>query len=206
MTVKILGLLAFGLAVSMAANADTETLYYTGSDVTPVTSNGPLSVSGNIYGYLTLDAPLAANLSAAAVNPSVFSFNGGDPLSNLNSSAQNLFLFSTDASSNITAWIFALTGTTSSGNTFSEGSAFYPTDGTSPASSQDVMELDYSTQDNPNCCTSIGVATTPGTWTVASVAAPEIDPTSAVGGLMLLLGSLAVIRGRTKAVQALRAR
>jgi hypothetical protein len=39
---------------------------------------------------------------------------------------------------------------------------------------------------------------TPGTWTVATSSVPEIDPTSAASGLMLLFGSLAVVRSRRK--------
>ena len=36
---------------------------------------------------------------------------------------------------------------------------------------------------------------TPGTWTVVTSSVPEIDPTSAASGLMLLFGSLAVALG-----------
>ena len=39
---------------------------------------------------------------------------------------------------------------------------------------------------------------TPGTWTVATTSAPEIDPTSAASGLTLLLGTLAVLRSKRK--------
>jgi hypothetical protein len=39
---------------------------------------------------------------------------------------------------------------------------------------------------------------TPGTWSVATSSVPEIDPTSAASGLMLLFGSLAVVRSRRK--------
>ena len=46
---------------------------------------------------------------------------------------------------------------------------------------------------------------TPTTWTqsqeflvVNKITAPEIDPTSAASSLTLLLGALAVVRGRTK--------
>jgi hypothetical protein len=39
---------------------------------------------------------------------------------------------------------------------------------------------------------------TPGTWTVATSSVPEIDPTSAASCLMLLFGSLAVVRSRRK--------
>jgi hypothetical protein len=39
---------------------------------------------------------------------------------------------------------------------------------------------------------------TPGTWTVETSSVPEFDPTSAASGLMLLFGSLAVVRSRRK--------
>ena len=39
---------------------------------------------------------------------------------------------------------------------------------------------------------------TPGTWTVATTSAPEIDPGSAASGLTLLLGTLAVLRSKRK--------
>ncbi len=191
MTGKILGLLALGLTISMAAKAQTETLYYSGNEVTDVTGL-PVTVSGSINGYLTLDAPLGANLAGAEINPIAFSFNGGDPLSNLNPSAMASFFFSTDSTSHITDWLFALTGTTAGGTTVSEGSVFYPASNGNPATAEDLIQLNDST----------GISTSAGTWTVASVAAPEIDPTSAVSGLMLLLGSVAVMRGRTKAASA----
>jgi hypothetical protein len=38
----------------------------------------------------------------------------------------------------------------------------------------------------------------PDSLAVSRIAAPEIDPTSAASGLTLLLGGLAVVRGRTK--------
>lgn len=201
MKVKVLGLLAFGLAVSMAASAETETLYYTGTDVTDVTGLS-VQVSGNIHGSLTLDTPLGANLAGFQVNPVAFSFDGGGgPLSNLNASG-DFFSFSTDASSHITDWIFALTGTSSSGTSVFEGSLFSPASGGNPATAEDLIQLVNSSPDNPDCCVSEGISNSPGTWTVTSVAAPEIDPTSAVSGLMLLLGSVAVMRGRTKAASA----
>ncbi len=43
---------------------------------------------------------------------------------------------------------------------------------------------------------SFNASTTTGTWTVTSTAAPEIDPASGFSALTLLLGAVAVIRGR----------
>ena len=49
MTVKALGLLAFGVAVSMAVNAQ-ETLFYTGNNLPDINADGPLGVSGKPAG------------------------------------------------------------------------------------------------------------------------------------------------------------
>jgi hypothetical protein len=46
----------------------------------------------------------------------------------------------------------------------------------------------------------VGLHTTVGA-TTAAVSAPEIDPTSGIAGIMLMLGTLAVLRGR-RATQA----
>lgn len=190
MKVKVLGLLALGLAASMAANAQSETLFYTGNNLTDITADGPLGVSGNISGYITLDAPLAGSLSSVFVTPSSFSFSGG--LSSALGSSE-FFAFSTNAIGTITDWEFGLSGTNGSNPavTVSEGSL------SSSGIGFDVTSLDYIGQDGIEHQPS-GSVSTPGTWTVATVAAPEIDPTSAVSGLMLLLGGVAVLRGRTK--------
>ena len=191
MTVKSLGLLAFGLAASMAANAQSETLFYTGNNVTDITADGPLGVSGNINGYITLAAPLADNLVGATVNPTAFSFNGGTPLSSA-LGAFDFFAFSTNSTGAITDWTFALSGTSGTNPALNVSEASF-------SSAGDAISLDYTGHDGIEHLP-LGTVTTPGTWRVAAVAAPEIDPTSAVSGLMLLLGSLAVMRGRTKVV------
>ncbi len=42
----------------------------------------------------------------------------------------------------------------------------------------------------------------PNPFAVSRITAPEIDPSSAASGLTLLLGALAVVRGRTKRATA----
>ncbi len=62
----------------------------------------------------------------------------------------------------------------------------------------DTYTTGYSTptcKGNPDPCFSLTQTTPPGSWS-AAIAAPEIDPASAAGGLALLLGGLAVLRGR----------
>jgi hypothetical protein len=190
MRIRVLGFLALSLsAASIAANAQSETLFYTGNDVASV-PDGPLSVSGNINGYITLAAPLGDNLSYASVIPTSFSFNGGTPLSSADG-ALDYFAFSTNSSGKITDWEFAVSGTsgTNPAVTLGEGSE------NSGGSGLDVITLDYTDHDGVEH-QPIGYAGTPGQWSVASaVSAPEMDPTSAFGSFMLLLGTVAVLRG-----------
>jgi hypothetical protein len=47
-------------------------------------------------------------------------------------------------------------------------------------------------------CTLAAVSSAPGTWTVASANAPEIDPGMAGAGLTLLAGIAAIVRGRRR--------
>jgi hypothetical protein len=47
-------------------------------------------------------------------------------------------------------------------------------------------------------CTITTANKTPGTWAVKTTSVPEIDPTSAASGLMLLWGILAVLRSKRK--------
>ena len=47
-------------------------------------------------------------------------------------------------------------------------------------------------------CGSTGSNTTPGVWTSPAARVPEIDPALAASGLTLLLGGIAVLRGRRK--------
>ena len=49
-------------------------------------------------------------------------------------------------------------------------------------------------------CTLTAASSSPGTWTIASTNAPEIDPGLAGSALTLLAGCLAILRGRTRAL------
>jgi hypothetical protein len=52
----------------------------------------------------------------------------------------------------------------------------------------------------PTCTSFLTAAnSTAGTWTVASTAAPEIDPAAAASALTLLAGWVAIVRGRKRA-------
>lgn len=199
MSNKILGFLALSLSAASMANAQSETLLYTGQYLTDFSTVGPVAVSGNISGYLTLDALLAPNLSDAVVTPITFSFNGAMPLSGDFAASgallSDVFQFTTDSTGAITGWGFTLSGTDGS-NTVYETSVAY-----SDGSGSDFVSL-YSPTTDPTCCSSAGSVNAPGTWT--TVTAPEIDPASAAGGITLLLGGVAVLRGRRRVVSLAR--
>ena len=121
MNSKTLGLLALVLlAKSMVANAQTETLDYTGNLFTSLTANGNLSIAvGNAIpentGELVLSSPLGDNLINVAVTPVSYSFdtsarfgfylNSNNPFGNSAS-----FLVSTDANGLLTGWNVDVTG------------------------------------------------------------------------------------------------
>jgi hypothetical protein len=197
MNAKILCLVACGF-MPMIASAQTETLDYTGLPFTPVNINGQFVGLPNITGEIQLSAPLGANLTDATVVPVSWSFN--DPA--LNS-------------------VIASTGPCCTTDTF----AFTTVNGVITGWDVDVSFLDsvpgsktwssiilsdvsgdtYKTGYNYNsskcdgrdpCSLSLTQTATPCSWSASVAAAPEIDPASTAGGLALLLGGLAVLRGR----------
>jgi hypothetical protein len=194
MNVKILCLVACGLT-PMIAGAQTETLDYTGADFTPVTINGHSGLP-NITGEIQLSAPLGANLTDATVVPVSWSFN--DP--NLNSivassgpcCTTDSFSFTT-VNGVLTGWDIDVSYLNSTATTRTWSSIILSSvDG-------DTYTTGYSTHNcnvSPDPCFTLIQTTTPGSLTAAVAAAPEIDPASTAGGLALLLGGLAVLRGR----------
>ena len=213
MNYKILGLVAGALlAGPKVANAQTETLDYTGSLFTSLSidgnkSNGLANAVPKNVGELVLSSPLGDNLNNVAVTPVSWSFDSNTQLGIfLNSSNPfagpddvTSFRFSTDANGMLTAWnivvsggIFAGTNTPSfaaitignAGDSFSSGFS-------SPScSAPPGVPVDCFTITESNAA--------PGDWKASVTQAPEIDPASAASGLTLLLGSVAVLRGRRK--------
>jgi hypothetical protein len=192
MNVKILCLVACGF-MPMIVGAQTETLDYMGGPLTPVNINGNLSIP-YIAGEIQFSAPLGANLTNATVTPVSWSFN--DP--NLNSviattgpcCTTDSFTFTT-VNGVVTGWDVDVSYLNSTATSKTWSSIILS------SVSGDTYKTGYSTpgcKGDPDPCYSLRETTTPGSWSVA--AAPEIDPTSAAGGLALLLGGLAVLRGR----------
>jgi hypothetical protein len=196
MNVKVLCLVACGLT-PVIAGAQTETLDYTGASFTPVSINGNSGIP-NITGDIQLSAPLGANLTNASVTPTSWSFNDPNLTSAVASSGPGTttdsFTFTT-VNGVITGWDIDVSYL----NTTAKSSTWSSIILSSVAG--DTYTTGYSTptcKGNPDPCFSLTQTTTPGSWT-AAVAAPEIDPSSAAAGLALLLGGLAVLRGRKDA-------
>jgi hypothetical protein len=193
MNVKTMCLVACGF-MPMIAGAQTETLDYTGVAFTPVSINGHFGIA-NITGEIQLSAPLGANLTNATVVPVSWSFN--DPMLNsvIASSGPccttDSFAFTT-VNGAITGWDVDVSFSNSAAKSSTWSSIILSDVG------GDTYTTGYSTptcKGKPDPCFSLTQTTTPGSWR-AAIAAPEIDPASAAGGLALLLGGLAVLRGR----------
>ena len=193
MNVKVSCLVACGLA-PIIAGAQTETLNYTGPNFTPVTINGHSGIP-NITGEIQLSAPLGANLTNANVVPVSWSFN--DPVLNsiIASSGPCCTTDSfalTTVNGVITGWDIDLSYLNSTATSSTWSSIILSNIG------GNTYTTGYSTpkcKGHPDPCFSLIQTGVPGSWTAAT-AAPEIDPSSAAGGLALLLGGLAVLRGR----------
>ena len=210
---KILGFLALAfMDVPMVALAQTETLDYTGSLFTSLTVDGNVGIGlSNAMpqntGELVLSSPLGDNLNNVAVTPVSYSFDGSAQFGSLYLNSSNpesgapgnsmSFVFSTDATGMITGWNISVIGGIFEGtNSPSWATATMGNAG-------DAFSTGFST---PSCAAPPGVTipcysvsegnAAAGSWKAAVSRAPEIDPASAASGLTLLLGGLAVLRGR----------
>ena len=191
------------LAAPVATNAQVTTLDYQGSIFTNVSISGngsfpDVPTLSSVVGDVVLSAPLGANLNDVTLVPTAFSFNA--PLLNSDLFAfpccgnTSSFQFTTNKMGAITGWnidlSFTFVGTNSpSGNSIvlGTGGDSYTGFGSTPSGCAPTGGCSLLIQESN---------TTPGVWSVAK--APEIDPASAANGLTLLLGGLAVMRGRRK--------
>jgi hypothetical protein len=209
-----------GISLPLAANAQTETLTYTGNAFNQATFGGNLSLAEAYApamdaGTVVLSTPLGDNLNDVFVKPESYAFEGGGPASNYLGSASNPFIgsfgnvatfeFSTDATGMLTQWNVNITGGVFAGtNSPSSASVTLTTLG-------DTFSAGFST---PSCAAPPGVTipcysisesnigapfSAAGHWqqTIAAQT-PEIDPGMAGSGLTLLAGIGALIRGRRR--------
>ena len=213
---KILGLLAVGLmAGPIIANAQSTTYTYQGDAFTAgaagvnfpsppagwTSINVPRNIGvGPINGFITLSAPLGDNLNDFSVTPTrIQMFSGG--LRSLD--FLNTVAFSTNANGAIDGWSMSLAGTVGGPGGWSQtmtSSDIGGVGGDSATMSTTCTAFFSPSLQPPQSfpCGSSGSNTTPGVWTSPAAQAPEIDPASATSGLTLLLGGVAVLRGRRK--------
>jgi hypothetical protein len=203
MNIKALALLGGALiAGPMAATAQMETLTYSGGQLTGTLEqanyvNGNLvststsALDGSITGSITLDSPLplfgTTTLDPDAVSGSFETLIGGDyPPMVIPGESQASFSFATRNGA-IVGWDFELSECPCYGNAVislssSSGDSFSIDQYLSPGSLGTGSTLS-------------GSASGPGgSWQATE--APEIDATSATGGVALLVGALVVMRGR----------
>ena len=214
MNSKILRLLALGsmAAGPMVAHAQTETLDYIGSPFTSRSIDGDMtnglanSIPENA-GVLVLSSPLGDNLHNAVVTPLSWSFDSNTQFGSIYLNSHNpaagdpgdsmSFMFSTDAKGAITGWSIAVIGG------IFEGTNSPSFADITIGNAGDTFTTGFS---SPDCAVPQGVPApcytvtesnaAPGGWSATIARAPEIDSTSAAGALTLLLGCIAVLRGR----------
>jgi hypothetical protein len=210
-----------GFFLPLAANAQTETLTYTGNPFNQASFGGNLSLAEAYapamdLGTVVLSTPLGDNLNDVFVTPESYTFAGGGPTSlYLNSSNPNsggfrnvaTFEFSTDATGILTQWNVNITGGIFGGTN-------------SPSSASVTLGMSGDTfsaaLSSPACaappeatipCFSISesnISSSPfsaaGHWQQAiAPSAPEIDPGTAGSALTLLAGLAAMVRARRRA-------
>ncbi len=208
-TARLMGFIL--MTAPIAAFAQSETLDYFGSAFTSgsITGNAASAAQDGIptsnTGEIVLSAPLGDNLNNVAVNPVSYTFDSSNRFGSFYLSSQSpvrgapgnyaSFLFSTNAVGVVTGWNIDVVGGIFGGtNSPSHASV-------SITNAGDTFSAGFST---PSCGAPTGGGcyqiresnTSPGSFSSSGARAPEIDPRSAMSALTLLLGGLAVLRGR----------
>jgi hypothetical protein len=211
-----------GISLPVDANAQSETLTYTGDPFTQATFSGNLSVAeanapAMDTGTVVLSTPLGDNLNDVFVTPESYAFGGGALASfYLNSGSPTVgsfgnsasFEFSTNATGMITQWTVDVVGGIFAGTN-------------SPSSAAITLGMSGDTYSafasNPSCAAPPGAPTVvpcysvsesnidsnspfsaAGHWQQTINQSPEIDPGMTGSGLTLLAGALAIVRGRRR--------
>ncbi len=112
-----------------------------------------------------------------------------------------VFAFSTNGHGTIDGWSMSLNGDVLGPGGYTETATsvdFRGVGGDSATMSTNCTAFFSSGPPQSFSCGSTGSNTTPGVWTSPAARVPEIDPALAASGLTLLLGGIAVLRGRRK--------
>jgi hypothetical protein len=216
MNYKILGSAAVALlAGPIGANAQATTYTYQGApffggfDVSPPAGADsftvPAAAVGTLNGFIILSAPLGDNLNNVSVTPTFVDISTGPPPTAPFPTVPPLFrgdfTFSTNANGAIDGWSISLDGSVPGPGGYELSATSVDRGGvggdSATMSGTCTAFFKFGSPQSFGCGSS-GSNTTPGVWTSPATRAPEIDPASAVSGLTLLLGGLAVLRGRRK--------
>jgi hypothetical protein len=203
---RVLGLLAVGLmAGPTSVNAQATTYTYQGAplfgsvDISPPAGADSFTMPpfavGTLNGFIILSAPLGDNLNNVSVTPVFVDISTGGPL------FRGDFTFSTNANGAIDGWSISLDGSVPGPGGYELMATSVDRGGVGKDSATlSAFCTAFFTSGSPQSfgCGSSGINTAPGVWTSPATQAPEIDPASAASGLTLLLGAVAVLRGRRK--------
>jgi hypothetical protein len=209
MNIKILGSVAVALlAGPISANAQSTTYSYQGAALPAIVyfeppeggtySPPPHNADATLSGFVTLSAPLGDNLNDFSVTPT--------QLQMVSAAFGSLFFldtlaFSTNGKGAIDGWSMSLTGVVGGPGGWTETVTSSDIGGVGGDNANIASSCTaYFSSGSPqsfNCGWS-GSNTTPGVWTSPAAKAPEIDPASAASGLTVLLGGVAVLRGRRR--------
>jgi hypothetical protein len=168
--------------IGASGTATAQVTYdYSGSNFDVV--SGLYTSSDSVQGSFTVTSALAPNLIQASISPSTYAFSDGVQAI---TGAGCCFSISTNASGQIDSW---------------NDTIFFPSNGVIEMNSPNIdlgvpgVPSIYDLVHTGGEETSHASSDRAGVWT-SHLAAPEIDPASAAGGLTLLLASLVVLRGR----------
>ena len=206
MNYKILGSAAVALlAGPISAHAQATTYTYQGApifagvDVSPPAGASSFTMPpfavGTLNGFIILSAPLGDNLNNVSVTPAFVDISAGGPLFRGN------FIFSTNANGAIDGWSISLDGSVPGPGGYGLSATSVDRGGVggdSATLSANCTAFFNSGSPQSFGCGSSGSTKTPGVWTSPVTKAPEIDTASAVSGLTLLLGGVAVLCGRRR--------
>jgi hypothetical protein len=209
MTYKILGSVAVValLAGPINANAQSTTYTYQGAAFVDGSFNIPAPAGwtslyvppniavGPLNGFITLSAPLGDNLNNVSVTPTFVDIFSGSFL------FRGAFAFSTNGTGAIDGWSISLNGDVPGPGGYRSSATSVDRGGVGgDSATMSTTCTAFFSAGSPQSfgCGSTGSNTTPGVWTSPATKAPEIDPASAASGLTLLLGGVAVLRGRRR--------
>jgi hypothetical protein len=191
-------------APAFAAEQD-ETLQYVGSPFTSFTATGNIANAfaaspAQNSGEIVLGAPLGDNLNDVAVSPLSWNFdattNSNFYLVDLPSNSMT-FTVSTNAHGDLTAWNLSAGGNDfGSTNTPSYAAITLTNGGDSFAAGVSGYACAPPPGGLTSCFDVSESNSVAGSWTTETKSVPEFDTTFLYTALTLLLGSLAVLRGR----------